>query len=186
MHTGPADRGANYNAFGYDPNGAIAYFATFFFGPEWVPSYAPQQFGGPPEPPRYGPPARYQIPCLPDNFIPTPPPNFGGYPPTCPPYLDPPADFHPSLFGALMSLPEYRISEWTTSRLSILDNVLMSSMADMPDIADGSDAETEHADSGDEESDIDAAEDSLRDGMGDTDDGGSEGEPEREVTEKGV
>ena len=105
------DTGANYNAFGYDPNGAIAYFTTFFFGPDWVPSYTVQQFGGPPEPPRYGPPAPYQLACLPRDFVPRAPPNFGGSFPACPPYLDPPAMFHPSMFAAFMSLPEYRISE---------------------------------------------------------------------------
>jgi len=108
---GYTDRGANYNAFGYDPNGAIAYFVAFFYGPDWVPSHTVQQFGGPPEPPRYGPPAPYQIACLPDDFIPMPPPNFGGYAPNDPPYAELPARFHPSIFAAFMSLPEYRISE---------------------------------------------------------------------------
>ncbi|KAF8059027.1 hypothetical protein FPV67DRAFT_1454678 [Lyophyllum atratum] len=48
------DRGANYNAFGRDPYGRIAYLAAWMWGPEYVPGYDVQQFVGVPEPPPLG------------------------------------------------------------------------------------------------------------------------------------
>jgi hypothetical protein len=95
----PRDNGANYNAFGRDPNGLIAYLAAFLFGPDWVPSFPAQVFAGPSQPPRFGPPARYQLGCLPAGFIPRPPPNFFG--PPHKPYLQPPSPFDVELFDAV-------------------------------------------------------------------------------------
>ena len=66
----PRDNGSNYNAFGYDPDGRIAYLVALFYGPGWRPRTIPKQFGGPPAPPRFGPPAPYQKHCLPRGFKP--------------------------------------------------------------------------------------------------------------------
>lgn len=66
----PTDTGADYNAFGRDPYGWIAYLCALFFGPDYIPLVPRSQFGGAPEPPRYGPPARYQLSCLPAGFTP--------------------------------------------------------------------------------------------------------------------
>ena len=66
----PKDHGSNYNAFGHDPDGKIAYLAALFYGPGWVPRVTPKQFEGPPALPRFGPPALYQESCLPPRFKP--------------------------------------------------------------------------------------------------------------------
>jgi len=66
----PKDNGSNYNAFGFDPDGRVAYLVALFYGPDWVPRVTPKQFGGPPAPPRFGPPASYQEDCLPPGFKP--------------------------------------------------------------------------------------------------------------------
>ena len=66
----PRDHGSNYNAFGYDPDGRVAYLVALFYGPAWRPRATPKQFGGPPAPPRFGPPAPYQKTCLPHGFKP--------------------------------------------------------------------------------------------------------------------
>jgi len=94
------DSCADYNAFGYDPDGRIAWVSATLFGPDWIPPYPLQQFVGLLEPPRYGPPARYQRSCLPEGFTPNPPPDFYGYQPS-PPYIDPPTPWDPSLFDAI-------------------------------------------------------------------------------------
>jgi hypothetical protein len=91
------DTGANYNMFGHDPKGRLAYLAVLFWGPDYVPPFPSQVFARPPEPPRYGPPAAYQHHCLPPGLAPTPPP---GTPPQ-PLYLDPPPYFDHGLFDAL-------------------------------------------------------------------------------------
>ena len=91
------DRGANYNAFGRDPDGQLAHLANVFWGPQYVPPFPSQVFAGPPEPPRYGPPAAYQRRCLPAGWLPNPPPG----PTPQPPYLDPPPYFDPELFDGL-------------------------------------------------------------------------------------
>lgn len=103
--TRSGDRGANYNAFGYDPNGFIAWIAAFFYG-KWVPSCPAQIFGGPPEPPRYGPPAEYQLSSLPEGFVPNAPPSYHGYNPTLvdadtEDFLDPPESWDPHVFATL-------------------------------------------------------------------------------------
>jgi hypothetical protein len=64
------DHGSNYNAFGRDPDGRVAYLAALFYGPDWVPRVTPKQFGGPPAPPCFGPPVQYQTACLPPGFKP--------------------------------------------------------------------------------------------------------------------
>jgi len=69
--------GADYNAFGYDPEGRIAAVAAYFYGPAWQPVHSqPVHSHGIPwptgciiGPPRYGPPVPWQIPLLPNNFI---------------------------------------------------------------------------------------------------------------------
>jgi hypothetical protein len=79
--------GADYNIFGYDPDGRIASLAAFFYGPAWKPvNHNPippcVQLEG--APPRYGPPAPEQLPFLSPNFIPRLPPCYLGSPD--PPY----------------------------------------------------------------------------------------------------
>lgn len=86
------DRCSNYNAFGRDPEGLVAYAAALLWGRDYVPTYNVQQFIGVVEPPKYGPPAPYQVACLPLGWKPTPSRfelKFGK-----PPAYDP--DFHPS------------------------------------------------------------------------------------------
>jgi hypothetical protein len=95
----PHEVGANYNAFGRDPNRLIAYLAAFLFGPNWVPPFPAQVFAGPPQPPRFGQPAQYQLQSLPPDFIPNLPPNFFGPPHR--PYLKPPVPFDIELFDAI-------------------------------------------------------------------------------------
>lgn len=98
------DCGANYNAFGYDPDGFLAALVAFFYG-DWVPSVPAQQFGGPPQAPRYGPPATYQLRYLPEGFQPNPPPSFHSFDPSSPvdkdDVLDPPKKWTPEVFQAL-------------------------------------------------------------------------------------
>jgi hypothetical protein len=91
---------ADYNAFGYDPEGFLAHLAAHTYGPNWRPHYNVQQFVGPPEPPRYGAPAPYQIPHLPTDFRPRSPPLYYGRPYS--PYLEPPQRFNRHNWDALM------------------------------------------------------------------------------------
>lgn len=106
----PQDRGADYNAFGPDPTGRLAFLAAFFWGPAFVPVYTIQQFGGPPEPPRFGPPAPYQRGCLPEGWKPRAPPNFYGVdlPSHDSNYLNPPTGiFDPQIFAALQHIARF-------------------------------------------------------------------------------
>jgi hypothetical protein len=91
------DRCANYNAFGYDPKGELAYAATALWGPDYVPPFPSKVYVGALEPPRYGPPATYQVCCLPPGWIPNPPPG----PAAQPMYLHPPSNFDAGLFDGL-------------------------------------------------------------------------------------
>lgn len=88
---------ADYNIFGYDPNGFIAHLAMWFYGPTWFPRYLGPRpvYDGAIQPPRYGPPATHQKPCLPKDFTPCLPPYHYGIP--YPPYLPAPQSFHPDL-----------------------------------------------------------------------------------------
>lgn len=102
----PTDTGADYNTFGRDPNGLIAYLCALFFGPLYVPLAPPTQFVGRALPPRYGPPARYQLACLPTGFIPQSPPNYlDSFPELASMndeyFLVPPAQFDPHMFYVL-------------------------------------------------------------------------------------
>lgn len=108
----PADTCADYNAFGRDPYGRIAYLCAMFFGPHYSPAVTPSQFVGRTTPPRYGPPAKYQLACIPLGFIPHPPPNYledlpelagmdAGW------FLDPPDIFDPQVFYALAYLVRF-------------------------------------------------------------------------------
>lgn len=110
----PVDTSANYNAFGWDPYGCIAYLCAIFFGPKYVPLVPSSQFGGPPEPPRYGPPAYYQIACLPPGFIPQSPPNYSQEIPCLlgtngseEKFLIPPAIFNPRIFDTFVGLERF-------------------------------------------------------------------------------
>ena len=106
------DRCANYNAFGHDPDGLLAYVAMALWGPNYVPPFPSKVFGGPPEPPRYGPPAAYQRHCLPPGWTPTPPPG----PAVQPLYLDLPAYFDAEMFDALRFGSDYvRNTLWNGS-----------------------------------------------------------------------
>ncbi|RDB14923.1 hypothetical protein Hypma_016218 [Hypsizygus marmoreus] len=96
------DRGANYNAFGYDPKGHKAYLSSLFYGPDWVPKFTPQQFGGRPEPPRYGPPARYQRAYLPEGWTPRPLPDLYNVGEPFPPFFPPPNPYDPEWCAALL------------------------------------------------------------------------------------
>jgi hypothetical protein len=96
----PTARGADYNAFGYDPEGALAHLASHLYGPSWKPSYTVHQFVGAAEAPRYGPPAPYQEAYLPADFRPRTPPLYYGHP--CPPFIPPPIRFNPHHFDALL------------------------------------------------------------------------------------
>jgi hypothetical protein len=104
---------ANYNAFGYDPDGRVAWLSALLFGPDWIPPFPSQQFVGLPEPPRYGPPAYYQRGCLPNGFIPNLPPDYFDCPST-PPYLDPPSPWNPSLFDAIRFTKNFGGKGWIT------------------------------------------------------------------------
>jgi hypothetical protein len=95
----PAARGADYNAFGYDPEGALAHLASHLYGPSWKPGFNIQQFVGKAEAPRYGPPAPYQEAYLPTDFRPRTPPLYYGRP--APPFISPPTRYNPKLFAAL-------------------------------------------------------------------------------------
>jgi len=93
---------ADYNAFGYDPEGRLAAVAAYFFGPAWKPPCSP----GIPTPsqrhiilpPRYGPPAPWQIPSLPWDFVARLPPCYLGLPGG---YLPGPQTFNTANFAAL-------------------------------------------------------------------------------------
>jgi hypothetical protein len=52
----------------FDPNGRIAYLVALFYSPDWLPWVMPKHFGGLPAPPCFGPPASYQMGCLPLGF----------------------------------------------------------------------------------------------------------------------
>lgn len=109
----PVDTCADYNAFGRDPYGRIAYLCALFFGPhDYVPSVTSSQFVGRAAPPRYGPPAPYQVPCLPPGFIPQPPPDYLEDLPELDSmdsawFLDPPEIFDPQAFYALAYLVRF-------------------------------------------------------------------------------
>lgn len=109
------DSCADYNAFGRDPDGRLAFLAAFFWGPDYVPDHTIQQFVGPPEPPRFGPPAKYQIPCLPPGWKPRPLPKFYGsnLAHHSDDELDPPTGvFDPKIFAALQHIARF---EWKRS-----------------------------------------------------------------------
>jgi hypothetical protein len=95
----PSCRGADFNAFGYDPEGVLAHLASHLYGPSWKPNYTVRQFVGAAEAPRYGPPAPYQEEYLPADFRPRTPPLYYGRP--APPYIRPPTRFFANHFAAL-------------------------------------------------------------------------------------
>lgn len=95
----PTSRGADYNAFGYDPEGVLAHLASHLYGPSWRPRYNVRQFVGTRAAPRYGPPAPYQEAYLPANFRPRTPPLYYGRP--SPPFIRPPIRFNRNHFAAL-------------------------------------------------------------------------------------
>lgn len=93
---------ADWNVFGYDPNGFLAYLVAYFFGPEWLPDtfdHLPR-WEGEVKPPRYGPPGNRQAKYLPPGWKCTPPPLYYGAPSG--PYLPPPRVFRPSAFAGLV------------------------------------------------------------------------------------
>lgn len=73
------------------------YVAMALWGPDYVPPFPSKVYVGALEPPRYGPPAAYQVCCLPPGWIQNPPPG----PATQPMYLRPPSGFDASLFDGL-------------------------------------------------------------------------------------
>ena len=76
---------ADYNTFGYDPDGWLAHLAAHFFGPDWRTAVIRTRL------PRYGPPVPHQVSQLPPNFRPQPPPNYYG--PSYPSYIEAPRNF---------------------------------------------------------------------------------------------
>ncbi|PPR00339.1 hypothetical protein CVT24_004360 [Panaeolus cyanescens] len=63
-------RPEDFNAFGYDPRGRIANAAALLFGENWRPDPDVPRYQGPEvAAPRFGPPAPYQLPYLPENFV---------------------------------------------------------------------------------------------------------------------
>jgi hypothetical protein len=93
----PHDTGTNYNAFGHDPDGSIAYLAAWFFGPNWVLSL-PRCLWDLHN-------CLVTVRCLPAGYVTNSPPHIFG-PPTAP-YLKPPMYFHPCLFDALKYMLKY-------------------------------------------------------------------------------
>lgn len=93
---------ADWNIFGYDPNGLLAYLVAYFFGPDWLPDtfdHLPH-WKGEVKPPRYGPPGPQQAANIPPGWKCTPPPLYYGAPSG--PYLPPPRLFRPSAFAGLI------------------------------------------------------------------------------------
>lgn len=95
---------ADYNIFGYDPDGFIAHLAALFYGPAWRPRFTGMRsfFVGMAQPPRYGPPAKHQLACLSKDFKACQPPHYHGTP--CPPYLPNPENYHPDFITVLKGL----------------------------------------------------------------------------------
>lgn len=95
---------ADWNIFGYDPNGLLAHLVAFFFGPDWLPDtfdHLPHWKGEVNlKPPRYGPAGPQQAKYLPPGWKCTPPPLYYGA--GSGPYLPPPRIFRPSAFAPLM------------------------------------------------------------------------------------
>lgn len=120
LHSGRRvfDRGSDFNAFGFDPVGRLAYHAACFYGPDYVPLYTVQQYAGigNPKPPRYGPPAPYQVPFLPLGWEITPTPYFDKFGEPVrdtnaaeyPLYDKPPRKFCRKLFTALKWAENYK------------------------------------------------------------------------------
>ncbi|KAG6809396.1 hypothetical protein H0H92_000406 [Tricholoma furcatifolium] len=98
--------GADYNAFGFDPYGRIAYIAAELYGSDYVPQHNVRRFIGDVQPPRYGPPAPYQRPVLPPDWTPQPSPYcslWGTPPPNDPDFHGPfPEKFNPDIVQALL------------------------------------------------------------------------------------
>ena len=65
------ERPEDYNAFGYDPRGRVANMAGLMFGEDWRPDQQniPRYHRPNVAPRRFGPPADYQRPHLPNNFV---------------------------------------------------------------------------------------------------------------------
>lgn len=101
---------ADWNIFGYDPNGLLAYLVAYFFGPDWLPEtfdHLPRWVGEV-NPPRYGPPGPQQAKSLPLGWKCKPPPLYYG---ECSgPYLPPPRFFRPSAFASMIR-PHPRVPE---------------------------------------------------------------------------
>ncbi|KAG6810628.1 hypothetical protein H0H92_011062 [Tricholoma furcatifolium] len=98
--------GADYNAFGFDPYGRIAYIAAELYGSDYVPSNTVRRFIGDVQPPRYGPPAPYQRHVLPPGWTPKPSPYcsmWGTPPPNDHDFHGPfPEKFNPHIVQALL------------------------------------------------------------------------------------
>jgi hypothetical protein len=93
---------ADWNIFGFDPNGLLAYLVAYFFGPQFRPAtlgHLPRWVGEV-LPPRYGPPGPQQAARLPLGWKPNPPPLYYGVPSG--PYLPSPKTFSPSGFASML------------------------------------------------------------------------------------
>lgn len=101
--------GADFNFCGYDPSGDKAHVVAHLYGPgyrgpEYPAHLIPPRFSGKSQSsPRYGSPSIHQIPWLPANFVPRPPPFYFGRPQG--PYLPAPLYFDPDVVAALVPRP---------------------------------------------------------------------------------
>jgi hypothetical protein len=103
IHSSKSTNGAEYNIFGYDPEGRLLRLAAHFYGPAWQPvtyTHLPSFHNFDMALPRFGPPAPQQMPWVPPGFIPRSPPLYYGQP--FPPYLPAPKTFDPEIFAALL------------------------------------------------------------------------------------
>ena len=129
----PKDHGSNYNAFGYDPDGRVAYLVALFY--DWVPQVTPKQFGGPPAPPRFGPPAPYQRGCLPPGFKPRMNRDYqkmevgfeavkraGTDAGEDTDYLDSPEEFDPHIFNTFKYGRSFLESELVSCEMKVISN----------------------------------------------------------------
>lgn len=95
--------GADYNIFGYDPEGRMASLAAMFYGPAWQPVVQDNLLSFTDivvAPPRYGAPCPQQLPALPQDFVPRLPPCYWG--PPDPGYLAGPNTFNRDNFAAIL------------------------------------------------------------------------------------
>lgn len=95
---------ADFNIFGYDPDGRIAHLVALFYGPNWIPITFRHLCRHRPlgNTPRYGPPGPGQLGWDWPDFMPFQPPVYFMSPSA--PYLPAPGRFDIQKFGLLAGL----------------------------------------------------------------------------------